>query len=104
MLNARIAAVATSLILGAATAQAASIFEGDASQAPAVPTTSTVSRAEVQAQTAQAMRDGTMAMIGDRVNAREAMRPSTLSREAVRAEAAKFTHSGHSFEGENYGG
>lgn len=103
MLNARIFAVAASLVFGAAAAQAASVFEGEASQAPAVAATSTLSRAEVQAQTAQAMRDGTMAMVGDRVNAREALRPSTLSREAVRQDAATFAKAGHSFEGESYG-
>ena len=103
MLNARIFAVAASLAFGAAAAQAASVFEGDGSQAPAVATTSTVSRADVQAQTAQAMRDGTMAMVGDSVNAREALRPSVLSREAVRQDAAKFAQSGRSFDGEGYG-
>mgnify|MGYP001162875863 CR=1 FL=1 len=103
MLNARIFAVAASLVFGAAAAQASSIFEGEASQAPAVATTSTLSRAEVQAQTEQAMRNGTMAMVGDSVNAREAQGTSTLSREAVRQQAAQFAQSGHSFEGESYG-
>ena len=76
---------------------------GDASNYPAyAPSTSTLTRAEVQAQVVQAQRNGTMAMRGDQVTTYNGQYPQTssLSRAQVQAEAAAALRAGHLNGGE----
>ena len=76
---------------------------GDASNYPAyAPSTSTLTRAEVQAQVVQAQRNGTMAMRGDQVTTYNGQYPQTssLSRAQVQAEAAAALRAGHLSGGE----
>ena len=76
---------------------------GDTSNYPAyAPSTSTLSRADVQAQLAQAQRNGTMAMHGDQVTTYDGQHPQTssLSRAQVQAEAAAALRAGHLEGGE----
>ncbi len=82
-MNARILAIAATLALGAGVAQA-NPFEGDQAIAAKATATSAVSRADVQAQLADAQKNGTMVVQGDKVavNAYE-MGKSELSRAAV---------------------
>ena len=76
---------------------------GDASNYPAyAPSTSTLTRADVQAQVVQAQRDGSMAMRGDQVTTYNGQYPQTssLSRAQVQAEAAAALRAGHLAGGE----
>ena len=82
-MNARILMIAASLALGSVTAQA-NPFEGDQAIAAKTAAASAVSRADVQAQLADAQKNHTMVVQGDKVavNAYE-MGKGELSRAAV---------------------
>ncbi len=105
-MNARIfsiAGVAAALMMGSVAAQA-NPFEGDQSIAPKTAATSTLTRAEVQAQVTEAQRNGTMAVMGDRVNTYDGARQtSTLTRAQVQAEARQAMLAGKLPEGESFG-
>lgn len=104
MLNARIFAIAASLALGAVAAQAGSIYEGEGSFAPAVAASSQLSRAEVIAQVNEANRNGSVAVLSDRVDfAANGQSAPALSREAVRQQAAQALRAGRIADGEGYG-
>lgn len=96
--------VAASFSLAGVAAQAANTAPvGDASNYPAyAASTSTLSRADVQAQVVQAQRDGSMAMHGDQVTTYDGQYPQTssLSRAQVQAEAAAALRAGHLSGGE----
>ena len=99
-MNARIFAIAASLALGATVAQA-NPFEGDQAIAPHTTATSSVSRADVQAQLADAQKNHTMVVQGDNValNAYE-MGKSQLSRAEVTQAAHQAMVNGSIVEGE----
>ena len=103
MMNARffsIAGVTAALLMGAATAQA-NPFEGDRSIAPSTVATSVLTRAEVQAQVTDSQRNGSMAVIGYRINTHQSsQQASTLTRAQVRAEAAAAMRAGKLHDGE----
>ena len=89
MKNARnfsMAAMAAALVMGAGVAQA-NPFEGDQAIAPKA-VVSTLSRAQVQAELVAAQRNGSMPLVGDRINTYSGERQtSTLSRAEVQAQA-----------------
>ena len=89
MKNARnfsMAAMAAALVMGAGVAQA-NPFEGDQAIAPKT-VASTLSRAQVQAELVAAQRDGSMPLVGDRINTYSGERQtSALSRAEVQAQA-----------------
>ena len=101
-MNARIFSIAgvAALMLGAGVAQA-NPFEGDRSIAPTVATTSAVSRADVQAQLADAQKTHTMVVQGDKVavNAYE-MGKGQLSRAEVAQAAHQAMVNGSIVDGE----
>ncbi|MEG0973420.1 MAG: hypothetical protein RSD57_03150 [Comamonas sp.] len=99
-MNARIFAIAASLALGATVAQA-NPFEGDQAIAAKATATSAVSRADVQAQLADAQKTNTMVMQGDKVamNTYE-MGKSQLSRADVVSAAHQAMLNGDIVEGE----
>ena len=85
-MNARIFAIAASLALGATVAQA-NPFEGDQAIAAKSAATSGLTRAEVQAQLADAQKNHTMVVQGDKVavNAYEAGKGQLTRAEVVQA-------------------
>ena len=85
-MNARIFAIAASLALGATVAQA-NPFEGDQAIAAKATATSAVSRADVQAQLADAQKNHAMVIQGDKVavNAYEAGKGQLTRAEVVQA-------------------
>ncbi len=97
--------IAASLALAGFAAQAATTAPmGNGSDYPAYPAThSTLTRAQVQAEVVAAQHNGTMAMVGDRVNtARNQAAPaSALTRAQVQAEAHAAMVTGQLPEGEN---
>ena len=104
-MNARIFAIAASLALGATVAQA-NPFEGDQAIAPRATATSAVSRADVQAQLADAQKHGTMLLKGDQLqtNVYERGEPQgQLSRAAVIQGAHDARTAGTLPEGESFG-
>ncbi|MCS4293900.1 hypothetical protein M2375_002132 [Comamonas sp. BIGb0152] len=99
-MNARIFAIAATLALGATVAQA-NPFEGDRSIAPQASTTSAVSRADVQAQLADAQKNHTMIAQGNQstMNAYE-LGKGQLSRAEVTQAARQALANGSILEGE----
>jgi hypothetical protein len=99
-MNARILAIAATLALGATVANA-NPFEGDQAIAARATATSAVSRADVQAQLADAQKTHTMVVQGDKVavNAYE-MGKSQLSRAEVTQAAHQAMVNGSIVEGE----
>lgn len=101
-MNARIFSIAgvAALMLGAGVAQA-NPFEGDRSIAPPVATTSAVSRADVQAQLAEARKTNTMIAQGNQstLNAYE-LGKGQLSRAEVTQAAHQALANGSILEGE----
>ena len=99
-MNARIFAIAASLVLGATAAQA-NPFEGDQAIAAKATATSAVSRADVQAQLADAQKNHTMVIQGDKVavNAYE-MGKGQLSRADVVSAAHQALVNGSIVDGE----
>ena len=99
-MNARIFAIAAALALGATVAQA-NPFEGDQAIAGKATATSAVSRADVQAQLADAQKTHTMVVQGDKVavNAYE-MGKGQLSRAEVTQAAHQAMVNGSIVEGE----
>lgn len=85
MMNARIFSIAgltAVLAMGAGVAQA-NPFEGDQAIAPRVAATSSLSRAEVQAQLVDAQKNGTLLLKGDKLQANPYEQGQGLSRGAV---------------------
>ena len=78
---------------------------GNGSDYPAYPaTTSQLTRAEVIAQVTEAQRNGSMAVIGDRINTLGAeSRTSSLSRAQVQQQAHEALVAGTLPEGESFG-
>ncbi|MBB6575991.1 hypothetical protein [Comamonas odontotermitis] len=99
-MNARILAIAATLALGATVANA-NPFEGDQAIAARATATSAVSRADVQAQLADAQKNHTMVVQGDKVavNAYE-MGKGQLSRAEVTQAAHQAMVNGSIVEGE----
>ncbi|WP_395023919.1 hypothetical protein [Comamonas odontotermitis] len=99
-MNARILAIAATLALGATVANA-NPFEGDQAIATRATATSAVSRADVQAQLADAQKNHTMVVQGDKVavNAYE-MGKGQLSRAEVTQAAHQAMVNGSIVEGE----
>ena len=99
-MNARIFAIAASLALGATVAQA-NPFEGDQAIAAKSVATAGLTRAEVQAQLADAQKNHTMVVQGDKVavNAYE-MGKGQLSRAEVTQAAHQAMVNGSIVEGE----
>lgn len=101
-MNARIFSIAgvAALMLGAGVAQA-NPFEGDQSIAPHVAATSAVSRADVQAQLAEARKTNTMIAQGNQstLNAYE-LGKGQLSRAEVTQAAHQALANGSILEGE----
>ena len=99
-MNARIFAIAAALVLGATVAQA-NPFEGDQAIAGKGTATSAVSRADVQAQLADAQKTHTMVVQGDKVavNAYE-MGKGQLSRAEVAQAAHQAMVNGSIVDGE----
>lgn len=96
-------AVAGFALAGVAAQAATTAPVGNGSDYPAyAPSTSALSRAEVQAQVVQAQRDGTMAMHGDQVTTYDGQhqQSSAVSRAQVRAEAGAAMRAGHLRGGE----
>ena len=84
-MNARIfsiAGLAAVLAMGAGVAQA-NPFEGDQAIAPRVAATSSLSRAEVQAQLVDAQKNGTLLLKGDKLQANPYEQGQGLSRGTV---------------------
>lgn len=100
------AGLAAALLLTGAAQAASTDPVGNGSDYPAyAPSTNSLTRAQVQAELAQAQRDGTMVMRGDHMNTYgEARQPSTRTREEVRNEAAAALRAGLIPEGDGYFG
>lgn len=104
-MNARIFAIAgvAAVMMGAGVAQA-NPFEGDQAIAPRAAATSAVSRADVQAQLADAQKNGTMILKGDRLQANVYEQGQG---QLSRAEVVKAAHdaliAGKLPEGESFG-
>ena len=100
------AGLAAALLLAGAAQAATTDPVGNGSDYPAyAPSTSHLTRAEVEAEVVQAQRNGTMVMHGDDMNTYgEAERPSTLTREQVRKEAAEARRAGKIPQGNGYFG
>ena len=104
-MNARIFAIAgvAAVMMGAGVAQA-NPFEGDQAIAPRAAATSAVSRADVQAQLADAQKNGTMILKGDRLQANVYEQgKSQLSRAEVVKGAHDAMIAGKLPEGESFG-
>ena len=102
-MNARIFAIAASLALGATVAQA-NPFEGDQAIAPRAAATSSLSRADVQAQLVAAQQNGTMILKGDRLQANAYEQgQGALSRAEVVQAAHEALIAGKLPEGESFG-
>ena len=100
------AGLAAALLFAGAAQAATTDPVGNGSDYPAyAPSTSHLTRAEVEAEVVQAQRDGTMVMRGDHMNTYgEARQPSTRTREEVRNEAAAALRAGKIPEGDGYFG
>ena len=102
-MNARILAIAATLALGASVAQA-NPFEGDQAIAPRAAATSSLSRADVQAQLVAAQQNGTMILKGDRLQANAYEQgQGALSRAEVVQAAHEALIAGKLPEGESFG-
>jgi hypothetical protein len=101
-MNARIlsiASVTAALLMGAGVAQA-NPFEGDQAIAPRTVATSSLGRADVQAQLADAQKNGTMILKGDQLQTNAFEQGSQLSRADVVKAAHDALVAGHLPEGE----
>ena len=106
MMNARIfsiAGVAAALMMGSVAAQA-NPFEGDQAIAPRAAATSSLSRADVQAQLVAAQQNGTIILKGDRLQANAYEQgQGALSRAEVVQAAHEALIAGKLPEGESFG-
>ncbi|MFA9284232.1 DUF4148 domain-containing protein [Comamonas sp. SY3] len=97
--------MAAGLVFAGAASAATTAPVGNGSDYPAYPAAhSTLTRAEVQAKVTEAQRNGSMAVIGDRMNTfRAESAPSTLSRAQVQQQAHDALVAGTLPEGESFG-
>jgi len=103
-MNARIFSIAgaAALMLGATMAQA-NPFEGDQAITPRAAATSAVSRADVQTQLADAQKNGTMILKGDKLQANAYESGSSLTRAEVVKAAHDAMVAGKIPDGESFG-
>jgi hypothetical protein len=97
--------MAAGLVFAGAASAATTAPVGNGSDYPAYPAAhSSLTRAEVQAQVSEAQRNGSMAVIGDRINTFGAEnRTSSLSRAQVQQQAHEALMAGTLPEGESFG-